>query len=115
MVNALGPHLGYTVHDPVYDFRDLTQTHRGQLLAELLRIAVASAAVYGLALARMIEQVERSQLDRVQVVLEITESLFMDDQEPVIEELERLRLAEIRVALDDFGTGPAVDRGLAPP
>ncbi len=54
---------------------------------------------------RLVECVERSRLERVQIVLEITESLFMEEQEPVIEALEQLRLAEIRIALDDFGTG----------
>jgi len=54
---------------------------------------------------RLVECVERAGLERVQIVLEITESLFMEEQEPVIEALERLRLAEIQIALDDFGTG----------
>jgi diguanylate cyclase (GGDEF)-like protein len=54
---------------------------------------------------RLVEHVAQSGLHQVQIVLEITESLFMEDHEPVIEALECLRMAEIRVALDDFGTG----------
>ncbi|MDI3240422.1 EAL domain-containing protein [Arthrobacter sp. AL08] len=43
--------------------------------------------------------------DPHQLVLEVTESVFFDAHSHVIEQLERLRGAGIRVALDDFGTG----------
>ena len=89
--------------------RALREGHRLQLLLQRpfrLSVNVSIRQFRSAEFARrMIEQVERSGLEQVQVVLEITESLFMEDQEPVIEDLERLRLAEIRVALDDFGTG----------
>lgn len=54
---------------------------------------------------RFIERVERSALKSTQVVVEITENLFMDDHGLVMEELEQLRTAGVRVSLDDFGTG----------
>lgn len=40
-----------------------------------------------------------------QLVLEVTESVFFDHDDQVIEQLECLRRAGVRVALDDFGTG----------
>jgi EAL domain-containing protein (putative c-di-GMP-specific phosphodiesterase class I) len=55
--------------------------------------------------ARLIEQVAAADLDRVRPVIEITESLFMEDHGLIMEELERLRIADVRVSLDDFGTG----------
>ncbi|MGK7295117.1 MAG: putative bifunctional diguanylate cyclase/phosphodiesterase [Candidatus Wenzhouxiangella sp. M2_3B_020] len=55
--------------------------------------------------ARMIEQVAEADLDRIRPVIEITESLFMEDHGLIMEELERLRIAGVRVSLDDFGTG----------
>jgi EAL domain-containing protein (putative c-di-GMP-specific phosphodiesterase class I) len=44
-------------------------------------------------------------VDPHQLVLEVTESVFLDAHSHVIEQLESLRGAGIRVALDDFGTG----------
>ncbi|WP_303285679.1 bifunctional diguanylate cyclase/phosphodiesterase [Marinobacter sp. SS8-8] len=40
-----------------------------------------------------------------ELVLEITESLFMDDFEPVLTTIERLRGHGVRISMDDFGTG----------
>nr|WP_315968635.1 EAL domain-containing protein [Arthrobacter sp. PM3] len=40
-----------------------------------------------------------------QLVLEVTESVFFEDDAHVIRQLVTLRLAGVRVALDDFGTG----------
>ena len=47
----------------------------------------------------------RGSVDPHQLVLEVTESVFFDPRSHVIDQLERLRGAGIRVALDDFGTG----------
>ncbi|MDX1627027.1 MAG: EAL domain-containing protein, partial [Wenzhouxiangellaceae bacterium] len=54
---------------------------------------------------RMIGMIETARLDGVHLVLEITESLFMEDLNWIVEELESLRLSNIGIALDDFGTG----------
>jgi len=54
---------------------------------------------------RFIERVERAALERTQLVVEITENLFMDDHGLIMEELDQLRMAGVRVSLDDFGTG----------
>ena len=44
-------------------------------------------------------------MDPRQLVLEVTESVFFDDDCHVIQQLVTLRAAGVRVALDDFGTG----------
>ncbi|GAB4180441.1 MAG: EAL domain-containing protein [Wenzhouxiangellaceae bacterium] len=54
VVNALGPHLGYAVFDPEHDFWVITQTHRNQLVAEFMPVALASTAIYLLLIALML-------------------------------------------------------------
>ena len=44
-------------------------------------------------------------MNPAQLVLEVTESVFFDHDDHVIEQLGRLRHAGVSVALDDFGTG----------
>lgn len=44
-------------------------------------------------------------VDGEHIVLEITESLFMEDKESVLRTMKQLRNAGIRFAIDDFGTG----------
>jgi diguanylate cyclase (GGDEF)-like protein/PAS domain S-box-containing protein len=48
---------------------------------------------------------ESCGMDLRQLVLEVTESVFLDPDSHVIRQLGRLRHAGARVALDDFGTG----------
>ncbi|WP_458113532.1 putative bifunctional diguanylate cyclase/phosphodiesterase [Arthrobacter sp. R1-13] len=45
------------------------------------------------------------RVDPAQLVLEVTESVFLDPGTQVIDQLKHLRRARMRVALDDFGTG----------
>ena len=49
--------------------------------------------------------VERSGLPASSITLEMTESVFMDDNQANIKALEALREIGVRIALDDFGTG----------
>ena len=51
------------------------------------------------------EALRSSGLDPGCLVLEITESLLIDDVELAIERLTALRELGVRVAVDDFGTG----------
>jgi EAL domain-containing protein (putative c-di-GMP-specific phosphodiesterase class I) len=44
-------------------------------------------------------------VDPRQLAVEVTESVFFDDDHHVIQQLAALRSAGVRVALDDFGTG----------
>ena len=48
---------------------------------------------------------ESCGVDPRQLVLEVTESVFFEDDCHVIQQLTSLRTAGVRVALDDFGTG----------
>jgi EAL domain-containing protein (putative c-di-GMP-specific phosphodiesterase class I) len=47
----------------------------------------------------------RESLPPERLVLEITESLLLGDDDSVWEDLKRLRNMGIRIAIDDFGTG----------
>jgi diguanylate cyclase (GGDEF)-like protein/PAS domain S-box-containing protein len=48
---------------------------------------------------------QRAALPAHRLVLEITESMLLDDMAPAIERLATLRELGVRVAIDDFGTG----------
>ncbi|MDR7081176.1 diguanylate cyclase (GGDEF)-like protein [Arthrobacter ginsengisoli] len=48
---------------------------------------------------------QNTGVDPRQLVVEVTESVFFDDDCHVIQQLTALRNAGVRVALDDFGTG----------
>ncbi len=48
---------------------------------------------------------QRAALPAHRLVLEITESMLLDDMDPAIERLAAIRELGVRVAIDDFGTG----------
>ena len=49
--------------------------------------------------------VEEFRLPPGQLIIEVTESLFVDDDDPALRELRMLRSAGVHVAIDDFGSG----------
>jgi EAL domain-containing protein (putative c-di-GMP-specific phosphodiesterase class I) len=53
----------------------------------------------------LVDRFQAAGLPQVRLVVEITESLFMEDHGMVMDELDRLRRAGVRISLDDFGTG----------
>jgi len=53
----------------------------------------------------VLEALEVHDVAPGELVLEITESLFMSDFEKVLNTIERLREHGIRISMDDFGTG----------
>jgi diguanylate cyclase (GGDEF)-like protein/PAS domain S-box-containing protein len=56
--------------------------------------------------AKVVEEVASSVgLSPRNIILEITESLLLEDRGEVIEQLEALKRLGVRVAIDDFGTG----------
>ena len=48
---------------------------------------------------------QNSQIEPERLVLEITESVFMEDVDTVLERVQQLKALGVRLALDDFGTG----------
>jgi diguanylate cyclase (GGDEF)-like protein/PAS domain S-box-containing protein len=48
---------------------------------------------------------ERNGLRGPHLMLEITESVLMEDRAPIVRDLEALRKLGVRIAIDDFGTG----------
>lgn len=53
----------------------------------------------------VLEALEVNHVSPDDLVLEITESLFMSDFDKVLQTIERLREYGIRISMDDFGTG----------
>ena len=53
----------------------------------------------------VMEAVKKSGLPARSLMLEITESCFIDVSENIIDELEKLRSEGVYIAIDDFGTG----------
>lgn len=54
---------------------------------------------------RVLDYLARMQINPAQLEVEVTESLFIQEVELVVQELTVLREAGIAIALDDFGTG----------
>jgi EAL domain-containing protein (putative c-di-GMP-specific phosphodiesterase class I) len=54
---------------------------------------------------KVVDIVRTSGADPRRIELEVTESVLLDDDEPVRTALKTLRSAGLRIALDDFGTG----------
>jgi diguanylate cyclase (GGDEF)-like protein len=48
---------------------------------------------------------EQAGVDPAQLMLEITESVLMEDRDAIVRDLEALRALGTRIAIDDFGTG----------
>ena len=52
-----------------------------------------------------LEELVRADLVANRMELELTESVFVEDAEAIVGELNKLRAAGVHIALDDFGTG----------
>ena len=55
--------------------------------------------------AHVEEQLDRTRLHASRLVVEVTESVLMDDPRPISQAFDRLRALGVRIAIDDFGTG----------
>jgi diguanylate cyclase (GGDEF)-like protein len=53
----------------------------------------------------LLSRLDQRQLPHKSVEIEVTESVFAHDKDMVVQELEILQAAGIKIALDDFGTG----------
>ncbi|TNF84886.1 MAG: EAL domain-containing protein [Gammaproteobacteria bacterium] len=53
----------------------------------------------------LLSMLDQRQLPHRRVEIEVTESVFANDKELVVQELEILQAAGIKIALDDFGNG----------
>lgn len=54
---------------------------------------------------KLVDVLDKYKLPAKYVELEITESVFIDDMEDVIEKMESLKKIGVRFSMDDFGTG----------
>ncbi len=53
----------------------------------------------------VLSAIEKSGLPEIQLQLEITESILLEDFERSVMQLEKIRQRGVKIALDDFGTG----------
>lgn len=53
----------------------------------------------------ILHSIDDAGLARQQVILEITENIFIDDMDLVVDLLRALHVAGVRLSMDDFGTG----------
>ncbi len=86
---------------------DLTRwatTHPGSLLE--LAVNVSTRQLVHPDFPHQLAQVlHRTATDPAQLVLELTESVIIDDDERVLTALDRVKGIGVRLAVDDFGTG----------
>jgi diguanylate cyclase (GGDEF)-like protein/PAS domain S-box-containing protein len=69
-------------------------------------INISGRQLQGSSLADALRQtLTSSGVDPTSVVLEITESVLMQQTDPVLERLQQLKALGVRLAIDDFGTG----------
>jgi diguanylate cyclase (GGDEF)-like protein len=53
----------------------------------------------------LLSMLDQRQLPHTKIEIEVTESVFAHDKQMVVQELEILQAAGMKIALDDFGTG----------
>ena len=69
-------------------------------------VNISTAEFYDRELAKkIVQQVQDAGVPRGSLMVEITESLLIRNQQETLNFLQTLQAAGIRVALDDFGTG----------
>jgi diguanylate cyclase (GGDEF)-like protein/PAS domain S-box-containing protein len=75
-------------------------------LSLAVAINISGRQLQGSGLADTLRQtLTSSSVDPSSVVLEITESVLMQQTDPVLERLQQLKALGVRLAIDDFGTG----------
>ena len=70
-----------------------------------VNVSVKQFQRQGHVVAEVREALERAGIDGANLMLEITESVLMEDRKPIIRDLDALRELGVRIAIDDFGTG----------
>lgn len=85
----------------------LARWHASPLSAPLrVSVNVSARQLADDHLVRLIPQLlERNQLEPSQLILEITESVLLEDTDERVAVLQKLQALGLRLALDDFGTG----------
>ncbi|MGZ8399410.1 MAG: putative bifunctional diguanylate cyclase/phosphodiesterase, partial [Gemmatimonadales bacterium] len=75
-------------------------------LSLAMAVNISGRQLQGSGLADALRQtLTSSGVDPASVVLEITESVLMQQTDPVLERLQQLKALGVRLAIDDFGTG----------
>jgi len=56
-------------------------------------------------LEHLLDTIEKTQMHRLAITLEVTENLFIEDMHYILPLLEHIRELGIQISMDDFGTG----------
>jgi len=56
-------------------------------------------------LEHLLETIEKTQMHRLSITLEVTENLFIEDMHYILPLLQHIRELGIQISMDDFGTG----------
>ena len=100
--NLIGPLTYKVLETAVQDYRSLRNNDADISLS----INLSAKLLGDLALPDEIERVlDLHQFDPHLLMLEVTESVAMEDPSLTMDVLTRLRLKNVRLSLDDFGTG----------
>ncbi|MFZ6003058.1 MAG: EAL domain-containing protein [Actinomycetota bacterium] len=104
LIHLLGAHV---LERAVADLREWKRTLGGSPLPiEYVGINVSRSQL--IADGRLVRQVDNLALEGplpVQVMVEVTETGFVEDQAGLVDQLVELQLRGLRIAMDDFGTG----------
>jgi diguanylate cyclase (GGDEF)-like protein len=95
----------WVMQQATQDLRDWQREYRvpGELT---LSVNVSPRQFQQPSLVRQIaEAIKQAELDPSQIIIEITESVLMQDTESTIAKLWQIKRLGVRLAIDDFGTG----------
>lgn len=84
----------------------LAQWRREGLAVPAVAVNLSASNFHNLELPSVVVQtLERHGLQPADLIVELTESTFLDDNSSTMQTIERLQAHGVRLAMDDFGTG----------
>lgn len=97
------PITAWVLGEACRQYRHLHDVGMGRIR---INVNISARSFYQGDLVKLVRQtLEQNRMPPAQLVLEVTESLLLEDQHHVQNALEQLRQLGISIAIDDFGTG----------
>jgi EAL domain-containing protein (putative c-di-GMP-specific phosphodiesterase class I) len=101
---GLMPRIGHYVMERALRDIGAVQNRLGRTFCLSLNVSIRQFNEKNF-IEKVSRQIEKHDVDRSLIVLEITESLFIEELESIVRQLATLRDLGLRISLDDFGTG----------
>ncbi len=98
------PKIGHYIIERAIKEIGSLQKKSGSVFCLSLNISIRQFNEKGF-VERFLKTIDSGSLDPSSIVIEITESLFMEELELIVEALHKLKRNKINISLDDFGTG----------